>query len=166
MAGLVGIRQDFRPAPVDPGGLLRLVEEILREYEGKLVSITIRARNPVIFEYVTDDPQPEVEISPLSVLQHGEISEYEGEGTPLEILSDMLSELTDAQTRPVCVITDSEAIWDWLGLKEVRYRRLGFILGYPVAYDGGIPENTVIIAGGLDPNVGIAGLTYGVKYTW
>lgn len=144
------------------------MEEILREYEGKLVSITIRARNPVIFEYVTDDPQPGVEISPLSVLQHGEISEYEGEGegTPLEILADMLSELVYAQIRPVCVITDSDAIWDWLELKKARYRRLGCVLGYPVTYDVGLPENTIIIAGGPDPSVGVAGLTYGIKHTW
>lgn len=164
------IIRDVRPLPDTKDELLRLISSIFDQYPERVMEITIRAGEPVIFGYRgehTDTYKP-INTAPYSLLRTGRIDEFKCDDheSPRSILFMMIQQLIFHGSHPVCVITHSSSIWDWLNVANERVREANNILGMAVYYDESLHDNSLIIAGSDNPALGTGGIDHGVKYGW
>lgn len=162
MADLFSLK-DYRALPGTVEELISTISEIFDEYRGRVTKLLVEAGEPIRFEYVGDggetgrgDPQP------YDILRVGTIEEYREKRVrePSAIVLTLMQVLCVRRAPPVCVLVKDAAMWEWLGFPE------GLLAGFPVYYEKRVPAYTIVIAGGRDPNLGVGGLTHGIKYVW
>jgi hypothetical protein len=168
-AGMGGenIAKGYRPLPANMEDLLKVIQGIFDEHKGKVVDLVIRVGQPIVYSYLSDTPEGDGNIAPYDVLSHGEIKEYippNGEKDPRIILMNMFQKMTGAGYYPICFITGSMDVWDWMKIPSQDDRE--FLYGCKVYVDGSFKESTLILAGSKNLLAGVGGLSYGLVYKW
>lgn len=154
--------------PATTKGIIEMVGSVFADYKKRLVSLHIHAGSPVVVTYVGEGEE-HVEPSAYDILMRaGTVEEYDCEEgrPPAEVLEEMLFALAVAGMRPICILASGAAFWKWVGVDANLRRKMPVLYGHEVIHEATLPETVVIVAGGVDPSMGVLGISYGLKYTW
>jgi hypothetical protein len=159
------IAKNYKPIPDNLDDLLTIVKAIFDEHPGKVVDLVVRVGHPITYSYLTEKSEEAPSMAPYDILRLGQVNEYiTEEKDPRIILQDMFQKITGAGYYPICFITDSSKIWDWLGISNGNSQE--FLYGCRVYIDESLSDSSFILAGGKNILAGVGGLSYGLVYKW